>query len=117
MTEVNKIHMVEDVSNFTPLETMEELYTVDAPVIKDDEEADNDNDRVLKRSQLYWKDYLRDKDYNKDINKMCELCIKEQKETHGKVVINCKGLADARTELGSDIVDHYETYIKRTGNG
>ena len=71
MTEVNKIHMVEDVSNFTPLETMEELYTVDAPVIKDDEEADNDNDRVLKRSQLYWKDYLRDKDYNKDINKMC----------------------------------------------
>ena len=36
MTEVNKIHMVEDVSNFTPLETMEELYTVDAPVIKDD---------------------------------------------------------------------------------
>ena len=111
MTEVNKIHMVEDVSNFTPLETMEELYTVDAPVIKDDEEADNDNDRVLKRSQLYWKDYLRDKDYNKDINKMCELCIKEQKETYGKVVINCKGLADARTELGSDIVDHYEEVL------
>lgn len=100
----NKINMVEEY----PLETMEELYTPDNQVIIDDEEADNENQKILKRSQLYWKDYLEEKNYNKDINKMCELCIAEQKETHGKVVIKCNGLADVRTELGDDLVDEYE---------
>ena len=100
----NKINMVEEF----PLETMEELYTPEDQIIVDDEEADNENQKILKRSQLYWKDYLEEKNYNRDINKMCDICIADQKATHGKVVIKCKGLADIRTELGDELVDEYE---------
>lgn len=103
---ITKISMVEE-----PLESMEELYKVDAPIIIDDEEAESENSKVLKRSQLYWKDYLLEKNYNKDINKMCEICIKEQKDTHGRIVIKCKGLASAETDLGSDIVEEYKNQL------
>lgn len=100
----NKINMVEEF----PLETMEDLYTPVDQIIIDDEEAENENQRVLKRSQLYWKDYLEEKNYNKDISKMCDICIADQKATHGKVVIKCNGLADVRTELGDALVDEYQ---------
>ena len=41
-------------------------------------EESEEESQVMKLSETYWKDYLRDNEYNKDPNKMCELCIEEQ---------------------------------------
>lgn len=58
---------------------------------------------VMKLSETYWKDYLKENKYNKDPNLMCELCIKEQIEKHGQQVIPCTGLNRAKNKLSSDI--------------
>ena len=49
--------------------------------------------------KMDWKDYLKHKNYNKDINKMCELCQKNQIEKHGKITIKCNGLASYKSYI------------------
>lgn len=46
-----------------------------------------------------WKDYLKHKNYNKDINKMCELCQKNQIDKYGKITIKCNGLASYKSYI------------------
>lgn len=56
--------------------------------------SESDKEEVTKLSEVYWKDYLEDKNYNKDISKMCEECIEEQIAKHGKQTIICTGSLD-----------------------
>lgn len=56
--------------------------------------SESDKEEVTKLSEVYWKDYLEDKNYNKDISKMCEECIEEQIVKHGKQTIICTGSLD-----------------------
>lgn len=59
-----------------------------------------------------WRDYLKRADYNTDINKMCELCIAEQKRQHGgRTPIICKGLNSYKERLKEeygDVLDKLE---------
>lgn len=66
-------------------------------------EVDDTDKEVTKLSEIYWKDYLEEQNYNKDVNKMCELCIEEQIEKYGKQTIPCKGLLTPEVQLGWDI--------------
>lgn len=66
------------------------------------EEEDN---KVMQLSDTYWKDYLRDNEYNKDIDKMCDICIKEQIKKHGAQVIPCTGVNRAENKLGKELFD------------
>lgn len=59
------------------------------------------NGELEKLSDIYWKDYLKEKNYNKDINKMCEICISEQIEKYGSQTIICKGVNSAKNMLGA----------------
>ena len=69
--------------------------------IQDNEETS----KVMKLSETYWKDYLRDNHYNKDPEKMCEICIADQVKKHGTQVIPCTGLNRAVNNLGRDLYD------------
>lgn len=60
---------------------------------------------IMKLSETYWKDYLKDNNFNKDPEKMCDICIKEQIKKHGAQVIPCTGLNRAKNKLGIDIYD------------
>lgn len=51
-------------------------------------------------AKMPWREYLRRAGYNKDADKMCELCIKEQKEKYnGRTPIVCNGYRDFSTIL------------------
>ena len=57
---------------------------------------ETENAKVMKLSETYWKDYLEQQNYNKDPEKMCEICIEEQIKKHGSQVIPCTGLNRAK---------------------
>jgi len=64
--------------------------------------TDIENTKKIKKSfgntplsKIYWKDYLKAKNYNSDVNSMCEECIQAQISKYGKQEIDCKGLASA----------------------
>lgn len=59
------------------------------------EELNEDSNKIMKLSETYWKDYLAEKNYNKDVNKMCEICIEDQKKKFGRIRIPCNGLNTA----------------------
>lgn len=61
-------------------------------VIKSKAELKNASVEAL--YNINWKDYLELQDYNKDINKMCELCRAEQIREYGKITIECSGIKD-----------------------
>lgn len=73
------------------------------PVVQEDEEYNNSSNTLTKLSEIYWKDYLKEQNYNKDPNKMCDLCIKEQITKHGKQVIPCTGLNSAEAVTGKEL--------------
>lgn len=80
---------------------MEKLNTI---TIEDvDYEMSEEENKIMKLSEVYWKDYLEEKNYNKDINKMCQICIEEQKAKHGRITIPCKGPNTARNVSGDAI--------------
>ena len=88
---VNKINIVEDT----------------------DEGLSEENKRILKLSELPWRDYLADKNYGRDISTMCEECVAQQIKEHGQRVIPCKGLADAKSMLGDEVYeDLVSTYTE-----
>ena len=59
--------------------------------------------KIKTLSDIYWKDYLKDKDYNTDANKMCAICIKEQISKYGKQTIKCSGLLDLDNFIPSEM--------------
>ena len=65
--------------------------------------SENENAKVMKLSETYWKDYLEQQNYNKDPEKMCEICIEEQIKKHGSQVIPCTGLNRAKIKLGESL--------------
>ena len=67
------------------------------------------NSGLVKLSEIRWEDYLAMKNYNQDINKMCELCIIDQKKKYGKQTIPCNGLLGARNHFGDEL---YEDIIE-----
>lgn len=67
------------------------------------EDEDDTSSEVLKLSEIYWKDYLEEQNYNKDINKMCEECIQTQYEKYGRRTIPCSGSGLAEKQLGGDV--------------
>lgn len=56
-------------------------------------------------TQVHWKDYLKAKNYNQDINKMCTICQQGQMDRHGKIVIKCNGLAKAPDSVINEYKD------------
>lgn len=68
-------------------------------VVPIDEEELNTSSEVTKLSEIYWKDYLEELDLNKDVNKMCEICIAEQIDKYGSQTIPCRGLLTLEEQL------------------
>lgn len=66
-------------------------------------EESEDESKVMKLSETYWKDYLKDNHFNKDVDKMCELCVEEQIKKHGSQVIPCTGVNRAKNKLGEQL--------------
>ena len=56
-------------------------------------------------SKIGWREYLASKNYNQDVNKMCELCIAGQIRHHGSQVIECSGLASASSLVDEGMSD------------
>lgn len=54
--------------------------------------------------EMPWKEYLAAKNYNKDINKMCELCRKEQIDKYGKITIKCSGLKGVEAHIPGELI-------------
>ncbi len=48
-------------------------------------------------AEIPWREYLASKNYNKDINKMCDLCREEQIRKYGSITIKCTGLLSSKT--------------------
>lgn len=66
-------------------------------------EETEEEKKVTQLSETYWKDYLKENNYNKDINKMCSICIEDQIKKHGQQVIPCTGLNRAEVKLGEKL--------------
>ena len=79
---------------------MTDTSKIDLINIEDEEDTSSE---VLKLSEIYWKDYLEEQNYNKDINKMCEECIQTQYEKYGRRTIPCTGSGLAENQLGEDV--------------
>ena len=73
------------------------------PVIQETEETSESETKIMNLSETYWRDYLKEQNYNKDINEMCSLCIKEQIEKYGKQTIPCSGLNSAKEKMSDEL--------------
>lgn len=71
-------------------------------MVEEDDELSAENLQILKLSEIPWKTYLAEKGYGRDIKTMCEECVTKQIKEHGRRVIPCKGLADAKSMLGEE---------------
>ncbi len=60
-----------------------------------------DGETGLNRSlaDIPWREYIDSKNYNKDVNKMCDLCIKDQLSKYGAITIKCNGLLGAKNSM------------------
>lgn len=79
------------------------------PVIEEIEDVSESETKIMNLSETYWRDYLKEQNYNKDINEMCSLCIKEQIEKYGKQTIPCSGLNSAKEKMSEEL---YEQIIQ-----
>lgn len=85
--------------------------TIKTITIEDnDDELSEDNKKLMKLSETYWKDYLKDKNYNKNINKMCDLCIENQIQKYGQQTIICSGINTAKNRTGNS--EAYDAVVK-----
>ena len=57
--------------------------------------------------EIPWKEYLEKKNYNKDINQMCPLCIKDQIKKYGQVTIKCEGLLSGEKKIPPELRHHF----------
>lgn len=79
-------------------------------MIEDTEEGlSEENRRILKLSEVPWRDYLAEQEYGRDVDTMCEECVAKQIKDHGKRVIPCKGLASAKSMLGEEVYNNLST--------
>ena len=65
--------------------------------IRKDIEEDDDRKPTSSLIQLYempWRDYLKRKNYDTDINNMCRNCQREQIGKYGEITIKCSGPKD-----------------------
>ncbi len=58
-------------------------------------------------SEIPWRDYLARKAYNKDINQMCSMCIKDQISKHGQITIKCDGLLSGKAKIPEQFMHHF----------
>lgn len=58
-------------------------------------------------SEIPWRDYLARKAYNKDINQMCSMCIKDQISKHGQITIKCDGLLSGKSKIPEQFMHHF----------
>lgn len=65
---------------------------------------------VLALYDMSWQEYLKRKNYNKDINKMCGLCIEKQKAEHGEITIKCSGLKKLESMAPPDVLYAFEDH-------
>lgn len=72
--------------------------------IKDESKIEPMPSSVLALYEMNWREYLKRKNYNKDINKMCELCRAQQIKEHGEITIKCSGLKDINTFLPEEVL-------------
>ena len=75
---------------------MEELKQNTDHIRKDIEDGD-DKKPTASLIQLYempWREYLKQKNYDKDINNMCRNCQREQIRKYGEITIKCSGPKD-----------------------
>ena len=75
---------------------MEELEQSTDHIRKDIDDGD-DKKPTASLIQLYempWREYLKQKNYDKDINNMCRNCQKEQIRKYGEITIKCSGPKD-----------------------
>lgn len=80
------------------------MKKIETHTLDDYEDEMNEKDKqLLKLSEIPWRDYLSEKNYNNDISTMCEECIATQIKEHGSQVIPCQGLADAKSMLGDEL--------------
>lgn len=73
------------------------------PVIQETQEVSESETKIMNLSETYWRDYLKEQNYNKDVNQMCALCIKEQFEKYGSQTIPCTGLNSAKDKMSEDL--------------
>ena len=50
-------------------------------------------------ADIPWREYIVNKNYNKDVSKMCEICVKDQISKYGQVTIKCNGLLGAKNSV------------------
>ncbi len=50
-------------------------------------------------ADIPWREYLSQKNYNKDINSMCDLCIKDQIKKYGQQTIRCEGMLSGKKTI------------------
>lgn len=50
-------------------------------------------------AEIPWREYLENKKYNKDINSMCDLCIKDQIKKYGQQTIRCEGMLSGKKTI------------------
>lgn len=75
---------------------MEELEQSTDHIRKDIEDGD-DKKPTSSLIQLYempWREYLKQKNYDTDVNNMCSNCQREQIRKYGKITIKCSGPKD-----------------------
>lgn len=58
-------------------------------------------------SEIPWRDYLARKAYNKDINQMCSMCIKDQISKHGQITIKCDGILSGKAKIPEQFMHHF----------
>ena len=63
---------------------------------------------ILEVYDLDWREFLRRKNYNQDINKMCDLCIKDQVAKYGEQTIKCNGIKRFDEMFPKEIVDTFD---------
>ena len=56
---------------------------------------------------LNWREYLKIKNYDRDISTMCQKCKKEQMIKFGKTTIKCSGLRRIETMLPEEIINEF----------
>lgn len=60
---------------------------------------DGESGQQRSLASIPWREYLEEKNYNKDINSMCDLCRKDQIKKYGEITIKCTGLLSSRNMI------------------
>lgn len=75
---------------------MEKLEQSTDHIRKDIDDGDDKKPRasLIQLYEMPWREYLKQKNYDKDINNMCRNCQREQIGKYGEITIKCSGPKD-----------------------